>query len=60
MNPIEPFKAEVAANIAGLKSDTGLPGCSRICMRQITRHKYTCSFISITGTPDGYLRCIED
>jgi hypothetical protein len=56
MNPIEQFKSEVAANIASLKSDTGLPGCSRICMR----HKYTCNFISITGTPDGYLRCIED
>lgn len=50
MNPIEQFKSEVAASIAGLRSDADLQAFSRIWMREIIRHKYTHNF-SWLGRP---------
>ena len=50
MNEIEKFRAEVAANIAGLKADGDVQALSRIWLREITRHKYAYNF-SWMGRP---------
>lgn len=63
MNPIDQFKAEVAANIAGLKSDTDLQAFSRVWMREMARHKYTYNFTwlgrPIIQTPQDILALQE-
>lgn len=44
MNPIEQFKAEVAANIQGLRADVDVQALSRIWVREIARHKYAYNY----------------
>lgn len=44
MNPIEQFKAEVAANIQGLRTDVDVQALSRIWVREIARHKYAYNY----------------
>jgi cephalosporin hydroxylase len=63
MNPIDQFKAEVTANIEGLKSDTDLQAFSRVWVREVTRHKYTYNFTwlgrPIIQTPQDILALQE-
>jgi cephalosporin hydroxylase len=44
MDAVEQFRAEVRANIAGLKSDAAVRRLSSTWMRETLRHKYTYNF----------------
>jgi len=44
MSEVAKFLNEVAANIAGLRSDSDLQALSRIWIREVARHRYTYNF----------------
>jgi cephalosporin hydroxylase len=50
MDEIERFRADVAANIEGLKADRDVQALSRVWVREIARHRYAYNF-SWMGRP---------